>query len=409
MRHYFYLDTRMERKCGTYPLKLVVSARGKRIYLHTGICLEEECWDSYDERVTGGLKDERQLNMRIDRIRLEVADFLTTNVSISVSISEFRRILGCIVEGREWREKDGVNFIQLYKSFADTHQHERTKNLYYSTIKRIEAFDPRCNTLTIDDITHDWLTRFDRYMQHTAPSANSRSIHMRNIRAVFNDAIAREITDKYPFRRFRIKSQRTRHRALPIDALRDFISMPILEHERKYRDMWLLMFMLCGISPIDLCNLKEIRHGRVAYRRSKTDQPLDVKVEPEALEIIERYRGKEHLIDVLDRFPDHMEWLRRLNSNLKTLGGIKHHMRKASDGKQRLTASKEETWPGLSAYWARHTWASIAASLDIPKETIAHALGHSQHSVTDIYIDFDRTKVDRANRKVLDWVLYSKC
>lgn len=27
----------------------------------------------------------------------------------------------------------------------------------------------------------------------------------------------------------------------------------------------------------------------------------------------------------------------------------------------------------------------------------------------DIYIDFDRTKVDRANRKVLDWVLYSKC
>lgn len=88
---------------------------------------------------------------------------------------------------------------------------------------------------------------------------------------------------------------------------------------------------------------------------------------------------------------------------------IKHHMRKASDGKQRLTASKEETWPGLSAYWARHTWATIAASLDIPKETIAHALGHSQHSVTDIYIDFDRTKVDRANRKVLDWVLYSKC
>lgn len=51
----------------------------------------------------------------------------------------------------------------------------------------------------------------------------------------------------------------------------------------------------------------------------------------------------------------------------------------------------------------------IAASLDIPKETIAQALGHSQHSVTDIYIDFDRTKVDRANRKVLDWVLYSKC
>lgn len=409
MRHYFYLDTRMERKCGTYPLKLVVSTNGKRIYLHTGICLEEECWDSYDERVTGGLKDERQLNMRIERIRLEVADFLATNLSISVSISELRRILGCIIEGRDWREKEGANFLQLYKSFADTHQHERTKLLYYSTIKRIEAFDPHCETLTIDDITHEWLTRFDRYMQHTAPSANSRSIHMRNIRAVFNDAIAREITTKYPFRRFKIKSQRTRHRALQVDALRDFMTMPILDQERKYRDMWVLMFMLCGISPIDLCYLKEIRHGRITYRRSKTDQPLDIKVEPEAMEIIDRYHGENYLIDVLDRFPDHMNWLRRLNMGLKTLGGVTHHIRTAADGKQRLTAVREETWPDLSAYWARHTWASIAASLDVPKETIAQALGHSQHSVTDIYIDFDRTKVDRANRRVLDWVLYSKC
>lgn len=410
MRHYFYLDTRMERKCGTYPLKLVVSTNGKRIYSHTGICLEEECWDSYDERVTGGLKDERQLNMRIERIRFDVADFLASPASVSVQVPELRRILERIIEGRDWREKDGVNFLKIYKSFADTHKHERTRKLYYHTLRRIEAFDRNCASLTLDDINHEWLTRFDRFMQTTAPSANSRSIHMRNIRAAFNDAIANEITDKYPFRRFRIKSQRTRHRALPVEAVRDLIALDLQDYERKYRDMWMLMFMLCGISPIDLCHLKEIRNGRVTYRRSKTDQPLDVKVEPEALEIINRYHGKNYLIDVLDRCSSgHVEWLARLNKNLKTLGGVTYRVRAAADGKRRLMAVKEETWPGLSAYWARHTWASIAASLDIPKETIAQALGHSQHSVTDIYIDFDRTKVDRANRKVLDWVLYSKC
>ena len=46
--------------------------------------------------------------------------------------------------------------------------------------------------------------------------------------------------------------------------------------------------------------------------------------------------------------------------------------------------------------------------LDIPKETIAAALGHGGNTVTDIYIDFDRRKVDEANRRVLDWVLYGK-
>ena len=56
----------------------------------------------------------------------------------------------------------------------------------------------------------------------------------------------------------------------------------------------------------------------------------------------------------------------------------------------------------LTSYWARHSWATIAASLDIPKDTIAHALGHGGNTVTDIYIDFDQRKVDEANRRVLE-------
>lgn len=62
----------------------------------------------------------------------------------------------------------------------------------------------------------------------------------------------------------------------------------------------------------------------------------------------------------------------------------------------------------MSSHWARHSWATVAASLDIPKETIAAALGHGGNTVTDIYIDFDRQKVDDANRRVIDWVFYGK-
>lgn len=58
----------------------------------------------------------------------------------------------------------------------------------------------------------------------------------------------------------------------------------------------------------------------------------------------------------------------------------------------------------MSSYWARHTWASIAASIDIPKETIAAVLGHGNHTVTDIYIDFDQKKIDKAIRDVIDYV-----
>lgn len=62
----------------------------------------------------------------------------------------------------------------------------------------------------------------------------------------------------------------------------------------------------------------------------------------------------------------------------------------------------------LTSYWARHSWATMAALPDVPKETIAATLGHGGNSVTDIYIDFDVRKVHVANRRVLDYVLYGK-
>jgi len=56
-----------------------------------------------------------------------------------------------------------------------------------------------------------------------------------------------------------------------------------------------------------------------------------------------------------------------------------------------------------------YLWATIAADLDIPKETIAAALGHRSGSVTDIYINFNRKKIDAANRQVLDHLFYANC
>lgn len=58
---------------------------------------------------------------------------------------------------------------------------------------------------------------------------------------------------------------------------------------------------------------------------------------------------------------------------------------------------------GLNMYVARHSWATVAYSLDVPKETISEALGHEIGSrVTSIYIAFDRRKVDMANRNVIN-------
>ena len=51
---------------------------------------------------------------------------------------------------------------------------------------------------------------------------------------------------------------------------------------------------------------------------------------------------------------------------------------------------------------------NTGAEIDTPKENIAEALGHSVATVTDIYIKFNRRKIDEANRRVIDAVLAQK-
>ena len=62
----------------------------------------------------------------------------------------------------------------------------------------------------------------------------------------------------------------------------------------------MLMFYLIGINAIDLFNLKQIVDGRIEYKREKTGKLYSIKVEPEAMEIINRYKGNKFLLNTLE-------------------------------------------------------------------------------------------------------------
>ncbi len=62
---------------------------------------------------------------------------------------------------------------------------------------------------------------------------------------------------------------------------------------------------------------------------------------------------------------------------------------------------------GLQFYAARHSWATIARNeVGIDKYTIHEALNHVDPGmkITDVYLDKDWTRIDDANRRVLNWV-----
>lgn len=328
------------------------------------------------------------LQAKVDSIR---AEYVIKGVE--PTFAEFKERILAEVINKPTKPKGC--FVDIFKEFADNHN-ESTKELYYYSLRRIEQFDKYISTRSIDEIGIPWLTRFESWLAQTN-SKNARNILLRNIRAVFNYALDCEYTTNYPFRRFKIRPEATRKRAMTVEQLRSLAVYPVEDYQEFYRDMFVLMFCLIGINVVDLYSLGGIVDGRVEYRRAKTHRLYSIKVEPEAQAIIDKYHGTKNLLCIADRWTTHSQFGKQMNKALKRMG----EMQRVGRGGKKVF---EPIVPGLTTYWARHTWATIAASLDVPKETIAHALGHGNDTVTDIYIDFDKKKVDEANRKVLDFV-----
>ncbi len=68
-----------------------------------------------------------------------------------------------------------------------------------------------------------------------------------------------------------------------------------------YRDYFALIFMLIGINVVDLVHLQEITpDGRIEYHRAKTHKLYSIKVEPEALVLIEKHKGIKWLLSIMN-------------------------------------------------------------------------------------------------------------
>lgn len=398
-----YLDSRTARKDGSSPLKLSIAHKGKTTYIGLNVYVPLANWDNASSKVFG-LPNRNSMNAYLSQKRLEAENTVFRLSSEGLLDRMNPQQLKDAILGKESgqeKKSDGHGFSAAFRRFTGLKDKPRTRALYELTLSKLYAFCPDLDDIAYEEITKGWLMDFDAFLAKTAPSRNARNIHLRNIRAVFNFAIDEEYTTAYPFRRFKIRQEETRKRNLSASQLRALRDFHCEEYQVKYRDMFLLMFYLIGINPVDLFHARksDVVDGRLEYRRSKTGKLYSIKIEPEAQAIIERYYGSgEYLLDVPDRYKNYHDFLARMNKGLKQMGALK---RVGRGGKKVIVP----LFPDLSAYWARHSWATIAYSLDVPKETISEALGHEIGSpITSIYIRFDKRKVDRANRKVIDFL-----
>lgn len=399
------LDTRRALRDGSYPIQIVVG-HGTNIYLSTGIYATADTWNDIAKLYTGKAAKSvnNALSSMLASVVTRIMDLKASGQWLKLTRPQIRQMLA-----NPFLDSPTVGMPSLGGIMTKmlVGRRDNTKRIAESTAKRLKIYcNKNAEDILLNDITRAWLDDFYASMRDL--SINTKGTYMRCVRRAFNYALERDLTENNPFRHYRIPTEETRMRVLPIDKMRQLLNLETRYHYTEYRDMFLLTFYLIGINTVDLSRLTHdnVVDGRIEYRRAKTGKLYSIKIWPEAAAILEKYKGKKHLLSVFDRCSNYKAYQGTMNNALTRLGVLKLNDKgqviKARNGQAEMIPLEKD----LSIYWARYSWATYAADLDIPKDTISEALGHSHGArITGVYIKYSCDKVDAANRKVIDYVL----
>ena len=287
------------------------------------------------------------------------------------------------------------NFMQGVITQLQQMGKQRTSETYRCTLKSFMQFREDKDVL-LEDIDSNLMLMYEAYLRNKGLTKNSTSFYMRILRAVYNRAVEKDLTtNRNPFKHVYTGIDKTIKRAIPLKAVKQIKNLDLsLQPSLDFaRDMFVFSFYTRGMSFIDMAYLKkkDLSNGILSYRRRKTGQQLFIRWEKCMQEIVDKYATdyyNPYLLPILqypyDSRNQYKNALYRTNKSLKEIAKM--------------------VWLSipLTLYVARHSWASIAKSKNIPISVISEGMGHDSEMTTQIYLaSLDNAVVDRANAQIL--------
>ena len=211
--------------------------------------------------------------------------------------------------------------------------------------------------LKFEKIDYKFLTDLESHLYSNKYKTNSIGAFMRVIRAIFNQAINHNIVDQkqYPFRKFKIKTEKTLNRTLTIEQLKAIKNLELTGQNARSRSKvyFILSFYLRGINFRDLALLTKdnLQDHRIIFKRAKTHKFYSIKIEPQIQSILDKYysESSDYLLPIINPKYSSKDVYRIAKEAIKNCNA--RHLKYIA---QLLNI------PKLTFYYARYTWANIA-------------------------------------------------
>lgn len=395
-----------QRKDGKFLVLIRITQGKQSVYSKTGLYVSKKQIHSK----TGEIKDQFVLERTNKTIREYEQALLTlsTRELISMPAPDIKRFL-------EVANVGDIDYLAYCHNLIEKEETTRRQILACAIV--IIERDMGITNLPIIQFTSTFLRRYKETMDSSDRSIknSTKNLYLSKLIAVFNQIKEEYNTDfaqvikhdptvgfeYYP-------KEETVRRSMDVSILRKIFTQTELSNKTQIGiDVCKLVFCLCGINTKDLATMTKScydrKTNRITYNRSKTRErradnaKSSVRIEPEIQDIFEKYLAKDG--DLLFSFCHNINSVEYRQFTHRVLYSVS------------MVCKKCGIQENITPYWFRHTWATIARNkCNISKDDIDLCLNHvGNNPMADVYIDEDWSRIDAANRKVLDFVFHSDC
>jgi len=385
---------------GEYPIVLRITKDKKTKIISLGMSCLKSHWKSGElvkkhpnfvmkNRII--LKEKEKALKLIDEFALDNIDFTLNQFeakfrggkSSKVTVSDF------------WIEK-----VSDLNKAGRTGNARAYKDVYNSFFK----FHINKN-LVFREITPALLDKYETFLRSNNNTDGGIGVKMRELRALFNDAIKKGVVDEkyYPFKIYKVSKLKGKglKKALTRDEMRlmEAFDTDLNPHLIDTKNYMLFSYYMGGMNFVDMMKLKweNVQGDRVLYIRSKTKGRFSVKMLKPVKKVIAYYKTqnrptsyvfpillKENLTPMQIEYRKH-KTLTKFNKQLKEIAKI-------SGVEQNVTS-----------YVIRHSFATNLKFAGISTDIIGESMGHHDVSVTQAYLkEFESDIIDDAMKKLLE-------
>ena len=344
----------------------------RKIYFSTHIYLSPEQWDNKRKLI--------RKHPHAEALNYQVKEFLIQLESKELSLWKEGKVITLDRLKEEFSIKKDKSFLDfVIKNIENSLSKESTKQNLLSTYTLLAKFKSH---IDFKELTPEFIFDFENFLFSSDLQTNTVAKHMKHFKTFVNLAIDKghlNLND-YPFRRYRIKTLKSRHTFLLPDELEKLEILELTGKKMKYQHS-LEAFLFCcytGLRYSDFTQLSEKNLVFIENRPWIVFTTIKTSTEVQ-LPLALLFEGKAWKL--LRKHQKHLDEFFRIKANstvnkdlmrIGKLAGIQKH---------------------FSFHSARHTNATLLIYKGVNITTVQKLLGHRDVSTTQIYSEVMATTI----------------